>query len=74
MTEIRFQHIVVSLAVSALLFALCFSAEAQQQKEIRKIAYLVAGSAASMSTNIDAFRRGLRDHGARRGAGLIGPI
>jgi len=62
-TEIRFQHIVVSLAVSALLFALCFSAEAQQQKEIRKIAYLVAGSAASMSTNIDAFRRGLRDHG-----------
>ena len=54
------------------LLALCFSAEAQQQKEIRKIAYLTAGSAASpRSTNNDAFRRGLRDHGLVEGKNLI---
>ena len=43
----------------ALLFALCFSADAQQSDKIPRIGYLSAGSAGSGSQRIEAFRQGL---------------
>jgi len=57
-----------SLAVgfgSALLFALCFSVEAQQAEKIPRVGFLLEGSpsAISDSTRIEAFRKGLREMG-----------
>ena len=49
------------LALSAMLFVLCSSAEAQQQAKIPRVGLLVNGSASNFATRIDAFRQGLRD-------------
>jgi len=46
-----------------MLFALCFSAEAQQPKEVPRIGWLGAGSSPSQLPRTEAFRRGLRDLG-----------
>ena len=51
------------LALCAMLFALCFSAEAQQPKEVPRIGWLGAGSSPSQLPRTEAFRRGLRDLG-----------
>jgi len=48
------------VALSAVLFALCVSAHAQQPKKIPRIGYL--GRSRS-SADVEAFRRGLRDLG-----------
>ena len=53
---------VIAVAVCALLFALCFSAEAQQQKKIPRIGYL-AGNITNADIRLDAFRQGLRQLG-----------
>ena len=49
------------LALSALLFGRCFSAEAQDQKKITRIGILAGGSASSDSTRIQAFVQALRE-------------
>jgi putative tryptophan/tyrosine transport system substrate-binding protein len=49
------------VALCAMLFALCFSAEAQQPKKVPLIGYLTAGSLSAISTRIEAFRQGLRE-------------
>jgi putative ABC transport system substrate-binding protein len=49
------------LALCALLFALCFSAEAQQPKKIPRIGYLTAASLSAIPHRIEAFRQGLRE-------------
>src|SRR5215510_5234071 len=59
------------LALSAMLFALCASAEAQQQKKVRRIGYLSARSSSSESTRIEAFRQVLREQGYVEGKNLI---
>jgi hypothetical protein len=41
---------VIGIAFSALLFALCFSAEAQQPKKVPRIGYLSSGDLTSEST------------------------
>jgi putative ABC transport system substrate-binding protein len=50
-----------SFALCAMLFALCFSAEAQQPKKVPRIGLLRPGS--PPDPYVDAFRQGLRDLG-----------
>src|SRR5262249_10298864 len=51
------------LTLCAMLFALCFSAEAQQPTKIPRIGFLVDGTRSTHSTRIEAFREGLREVG-----------
>ena len=58
------------LALSALLFALSLSAEAQQPK-IPRIGYLNAVSPSTVSDRIQALRRGLRELGYVEGKNIL---
>ena len=51
------------LALSAMLFALCASAEAQPAGKVHRIGFLLSISRSSMSTRIDSFRQRLRELG-----------
>jgi putative tryptophan/tyrosine transport system substrate-binding protein len=59
-----------ALALGAMLFALGFSAEAQQPAKVYRIGMLVSGSVASHSRRIDAFRQGLRELGYVEGKNI----
>jgi putative tryptophan/tyrosine transport system substrate-binding protein len=61
----------IRLALSALLFALCVSAEAQQTTKVPRIGYLAAGAALSASTRIEAFRQGLHALGYVEGKDIV---
>jgi putative ABC transport system substrate-binding protein len=61
---------VIRLALSAVLFALCFPAEAQQPTNPR-IGFLSASSAAALSSRIEAFRQGLRELGYVEGKNIV---
>jgi putative tryptophan/tyrosine transport system substrate-binding protein len=58
---------VVCLALSAMLLALCPSADAQQLKKVPRIGWLIGTNQA----RIEAFRQGLRDLGYIEGQNLI---
>jgi ABC-type uncharacterized transport system substrate-binding protein len=60
---------VVSITLSAVLFALCFSAEAQQPK-VPRIGYL-GGSATVTPGRLEAFRQGLREVGYVEGKSIL---
>lgn len=51
------------VALSALLLALNFPAEAEQAKKVPRIGFLIPGSSTTYSARIDAFRQGLHDLG-----------
>jgi len=55
----------MGLALGAMLFALCFSAEAQQLKKAPRIAFL-----GGFGTNIDSFRQGLEKLGYIEGQNI----
>jgi len=57
------------LTLSTMLFALCFSAEAQQPVKIPRIAFMHGGSKFDLSD--EAFRQGLRDIGYVDGKNII---
>jgi len=57
-------------ALSALLFALCFPADAQQSKKVARIGYLSVLSPSSDSARIEAFRQGLRELGYVEGKNI----
>ena len=59
------------LPVTALLFALCISAEAQQTKKIARIGYLNAGDQVSRVYRTEAFRQGLKELGYIEGKNII---
>ena len=65
------QQSVVSLMLSAMLFALCSSAEAQQPKKIPRIGFLNALFPTTNPARIEAFRQGLRDVGYVEGKNII---
>jgi len=46
-------------ALSAMLFALCFSADAQQPGKIARIGYLDPSTASSSAVQLDAFQQEL---------------
>jgi len=55
----------------ALLFALCFSAEAQQPKKVPRIGYLSSGDAAREATRAEAIRLALRELGYIEGQNIM---
>jgi putative ABC transport system substrate-binding protein len=59
------------VALCALLFALCLSAEAQQPRKIPRIGYLLEGSASGGAPLLEAFRQGLRDLGYIEGKNIF---
>jgi ABC-type uncharacterized transport system substrate-binding protein len=54
---------VIRLTLGALLFALCFPAEAQQLTKVPRIGFLLASSLSANLARIKAFREGLRELG-----------
>ena len=61
----------VGLAFSALLFALCFPVQAQQQKKIARIGYLSERPAAQEKILLPAFLQALRELGYTEGKNLV---
>jgi putative ABC transport system substrate-binding protein len=59
------------LTLSAVLFALCSFAEAQEPKKIPRIVYLSATSGASNAARYEAFRQGLRELGYIEGKNIV---
>jgi putative ABC transport system substrate-binding protein len=59
------------LTLCALLFALCFSASAQQPKRVPQVGYLSASSASEALPRTEAFRRGLRELGYVEGNNIV---
>jgi len=60
-----------SFALCALLFALCYSASAQQPKKIPRIGFLVVVPISTLSQRTEAFRQGLRDLGYTEGKDIF---
>ena len=54
-----------------MLYALCFSAEAQQVKKVPRIGLLGVVSASAAEGRIEAFRQGLRDLGYVEGKNIV---
>jgi len=54
-----------------VLFALSFPAEAQQPAKVYRIGVLRSGSPACTSSELDAFRQGLRELGYEEGKNII---
>jgi putative tryptophan/tyrosine transport system substrate-binding protein len=53
----------VGLTFCAMLFALCFSADAQQPAKVPRIGFLTGSSLSSQLARNEAFRQSLREHG-----------
>jgi putative ABC transport system substrate-binding protein len=62
---------ILCLALCAMLFALCFSAEAQQPQKFFRIGMLVSATPAAFSDRIETFRRGLRELGYVEGKNIV---
>ena len=59
----RQSPVVMGIALTAILFALCICTEAQQPKKIARIGYVFASTPAATTLNIEAFRQGMRELG-----------
>src|SRR5262245_65778007 len=59
------------LLTTVLLFALCFSAEAQQPKKVPRIGFLNAPPTASIPARIEAFQQGLSELGYVEGKNIV---
>src|SRR5919108_1158516 len=59
-----------SFSLSAMLFALCFSAEAQQPKKVYRIGYLSASDAATEAPRSDGIQLALRELGYVEGQNI----
>jgi putative ABC transport system substrate-binding protein len=63
---------VFCFTLSALLFALCLPAQAQQPKKVPRIGFVsVSGDANNQGSQIEAFRQGLRDLGYGEGKNIL---
>jgi putative ABC transport system substrate-binding protein len=62
---------IIDLALCAMLFALCFSVEAQQPKKIAKIGVLFPSTPAAAAHLVEAFRQGLRELGYVEGKNCV---
>jgi putative ABC transport system substrate-binding protein len=63
--------ITLVLAFTSLLFAGCFSVQAQELKKASRIGFLVGASASSMAVRLDAFRQGLYELGYVEGKNIF---
>ena len=59
------------LTLCAVLFALCFSAEAQQPKKVPRLGYLSNVEPAGESARAEAIRLGLRERGYIEGQNIV---
>src|SRR5262245_31187455 len=59
----RMKKKITVLTLSAMLFALCGSVEAQQPKKVPRIGFLITGSRTTEADRIEAFSQGLRELG-----------
>src|SRR5438445_13064385 len=64
------KKIFIHLALSAMLFALGATAEAQQSKKVPRIGYLAPGDAASDSARAEGIRLALRERGYIEGQNI----
>jgi ABC-type uncharacterized transport system substrate-binding protein len=62
---------IFAFALSALLFAFCYSALAQQPAKIPRIGFLIASSASAMAPRMEAFQEGLRELGYVQGKNIV---
>jgi putative ABC transport system substrate-binding protein len=62
---------IIAFALTAVLFALCVSVEAQQPKKVPRIGFLAAISLAAISARIEAFRQGLKEFGYVEGKNIV---
>ncbi|MGB7948053.1 MAG: ABC transporter substrate-binding protein [Candidatus Binatia bacterium] len=62
---------VFGLALSAMLVALCFSAEAQQAEKVPRIGFLSGSPPSSIKARTEAFWQGLRDLGYVEGKNIV---
>jgi putative tryptophan/tyrosine transport system substrate-binding protein len=60
-----------SLALCAMLLALCLSAQAQQPTKVPRIGFLYAGSPSDQLLRVEAFRQGLRELGYMEGKNIV---
>ena len=60
---------VIAVTFSAMVFALCFAAEAQQPATVHRIGFLTSGG--TPSSSFEAFRQGLRDLGYVEGKNIV---
>jgi putative ABC transport system substrate-binding protein len=67
---IKGQPVAIVLALSATVFALCFSANAQQQKKVPRIGYLSNTDAATGSPRAEGIRLALRELGYIEGQNI----
>jgi putative ABC transport system substrate-binding protein len=65
------QWSVVSITLSAMLFALCSSIEAQQPTKVPWIGYLTGATPDGQAARIEAFRQGLRELGYLEGKNVV---
>jgi len=61
----------IVFTLSAMLLALCMSAQAQQPKKVPRIGFLTNDSSTAFSAGDEAFRRGLRELGYVEGKNLV---
>jgi putative ABC transport system substrate-binding protein len=61
---------IIGLPLSALLFAVCVSAQAQQAKKVYRIGFISPSSSATAAPNLEAFRQGLRGQGYVEGENI----
>ena len=61
---------VIRLTLCAMLFALCYSASAQQPKKVSRLGYLSAIDPASDSARAEAIRLALRELGYIEGQNI----
>jgi putative tryptophan/tyrosine transport system substrate-binding protein len=59
------------LTLSAMLFAHCFSASAQQPAKVPRIGFLTGSSLSSQLARNEAFRQGLRELGYVEGKNIV---
>ena len=59
------------VALSAMLLALCSSAQAQQPKKIARVGWLSVSSESALPARYNAFRQGLRDLGYIEGQNIV---
>jgi putative tryptophan/tyrosine transport system substrate-binding protein len=62
---------VIGVALSAMLFALCSSAEAQQPNKVARIGFLIGASRSAISARTEAFQQGLRELGYVDGKNIV---
>jgi putative ABC transport system substrate-binding protein len=62
---------IIVLTLSAMLLALCSSADAQQSTKVPRIGYLAATSLSALAARTEVFRQGLRELGYVEGKNIV---